>query len=661
AYRVGLYGRKYQWIIVGVYDDNWWINAGKHTTCDQSQLLEALEGYIATDVLPLSTDDRITVSGLTPAEYEAQYNKARRGQYSRFHGYAYDGIWAIALAIQKVRQKLLSKESSRSFEMFEYKDPTWVHLFREAFNRTAFIGVTGPISFTRNERRGLVLLKQFQSDTDPPMDRTLIVIERTRISVTVYSLLATFSILGILLASVFLIVNIRYRNQRNIKMSSPYLNNLIIVGCMLTYTSVILLGMDSGLTSEKNFPYICAAIKDYKLFMVVGVLMMIDVAILTTWQIIDPFYRRTSLGPPMPSPKKKDVVIIPEMEFCQSEKMTIFLGSTYAYKGLLMAFGCFLAWETRHVSIPALNDSKYVGMSVYNVVIMCVVGAAISFVLRDKQDAAFIIISVFIIFCSTTTLCLVFVPKLVDLRRNTDAGDKRARATMKPFKSSDRGFDDEVHNRIKALENQVYRQKQILNEKSTELQGLMLELKEMKEPLVMTKYPMTSIPENSSSSCESLLQVVRPCLIKEENSCSPTFQYIKEDLSQNSILSNSHGKITAPTEETKQRYCNHQNEVRKITFKENDITTITEMHPLSVTQNVGQTIKHMDSDSECSSESTSSPKDLSRKEQDVPVESDDTSYARAIRNFRQRALVNGMSSSCDEDFEQLNLGSFRKG
>lgn len=44
-------------------------------------------------------------------------------------------------------------------------------------------------------------------------------------------------------------------------MSSPYLNNLIIIGCILTYTSVILLGLNSGLTSEHNFPYICAVSK----------------------------------------------------------------------------------------------------------------------------------------------------------------------------------------------------------------------------------------------------------------------------------------------------------------------------------------------------------------------------------------------------------------
>lgn len=32
-------------------------------------------------------------------------------------------------------------------------------------------------------------------------------------------------------------------------MSSPHLNNLIIIGCMLTYLSVIFLGLDSGLSS----------------------------------------------------------------------------------------------------------------------------------------------------------------------------------------------------------------------------------------------------------------------------------------------------------------------------------------------------------------------------------------------------------------------------
>ena len=92
--------------------------------------------------------------------------------------------------------------------------------------------------------------------------------------------------------------------------------------------------------------------------------------------------------------------------------MTIFVGIIYAYKGLLLIFGAFLAWETRHVSIPALNDSKHIGMSVYNCVIMCVMGAAIALVLSDRKDAVFILISLFIIFCTTGTLFLVFIPKV---------------------------------------------------------------------------------------------------------------------------------------------------------------------------------------------------------------------------------------------------------
>ena len=55
---------------------------------------------------------------------------------------------------------------------------------------------------------------------------------------------------------------------------------------------------------------------------------------------------------------------------------------------------------------------RYVGMSVYNVTIMCVLGVAISAVLNEHPNASFVLISVFIIFCTTGTLCLVFVPKV---------------------------------------------------------------------------------------------------------------------------------------------------------------------------------------------------------------------------------------------------------
>ena len=52
------------------------------------------------------------------------------------------------------------------------------------------------------------------------------------------------------------------------------------------------------------------------------------------------------------------------------------------------------------------------GMCIYNVMIMCVLGVAISAVLTHHPNTEFVLISVFIVFATTLTLCLVFVPKV---------------------------------------------------------------------------------------------------------------------------------------------------------------------------------------------------------------------------------------------------------
>ena len=103
---------------------------------------------------------------------------------------------------------------------------------------------------------------------------------------------------------------------------------------------------------------------------------------------------------------------LPQWEYCDCNHKTIWYGVLFATKGLLLLFGVFLAWETRHVKIPALNDSRYVGMSVYNVVILSVVGVPAALMIEKQQNATFALTAVFILFCTTVTLCLVFVPKV---------------------------------------------------------------------------------------------------------------------------------------------------------------------------------------------------------------------------------------------------------
>ncbi|KAL0859671.1 hypothetical protein ABMA27_010790 [Loxostege sticticalis] len=541
AYKLEMYGRAYTWLLLGTYSSKWWM---RRAPCSKRDLSTALDTTILTDLLPLSTTGEMTVSGITAKDYQVEYDRRRGVEYSRFHGYTYDGIWAMALAIQTVAQRVKLKYKEKTVQDFRYRDKEWEQLFLDALSNVTFEGVTGPVRFYDNERKASILLKQFQGDQvgevkvgeycaerdhldlasgepfkwigkNPPKDRTLRLIEHTQVNITIYFVLVSCSVLGILLATGFLAMNIHYRNQRYIKMSSPHLNNLIIVGCMLTYLSVIFLGLDSSLSSIAAFPYICTArawllmagfslafgamfsktwrvhsiftdvklnkkvIKDYQLFMVVGVLLAIDLAIMTTWQISDPFYRATKQMEPYPHPSSEDIVIVQENEYCQSERMTIFIGIIYAYKGLLLVFGAFLAWETRHVSIPALNDSKHIGLSVYNVLIMCIMGAAIALVLSDHKDALFVLIAIFIIFCTTGTLCLVFVPKLLELRRNGQPGaaPSRIRATLRPASTHEcRSPGPELERRLKELRQYNNRYRRTLQAKENELQMLLSKL-----------------------------------------------------------------------------------------------------------------------------------------------------------------------------------------
>ncbi|CAD5114120.1 DgyrCDS3266 [Dimorphilus gyrociliatus] len=116
---------------------------------------------------------------------------------------------------------------------------------------------------------------------------------------------------------------------------------------------------------------------------------MVDIIILATWHIIDPIKKERRELSPQVDGEEDDLEIIPILEYCSCSHMTIWIGTVYAFKGLLLVVGCFLAWETRHVTMPALNDSKYIGMSVYNIVIMCISGAAISVLISHKVDASF--------------------------------------------------------------------------------------------------------------------------------------------------------------------------------------------------------------------------------------------------------------------------------
>lgn len=145
-------------------------------------------------------------------------------------------------------------------------------------------------------------------------------------------------------------------------------------------------------------------------------LLSIDLIILLTWQLYDPLQRRLEMFPlEDPILSSDDVKIRPEVEHCESDNNSVWLGVMYGFKGLILVFGLFLAYETRSIKVKQINDSRYVGMSIYNVVVLCLITAPVAMVIASQQDASFVFVSLAIIFCCFLSMLLIFVPKVREI------------------------------------------------------------------------------------------------------------------------------------------------------------------------------------------------------------------------------------------------------
>lgn len=59
-----------------------------------------------------------------------------------------------------------------------------------------------------------------------------------------------------------------------------------------------------------------------------------------------------------------------------------------------------------------INDSRYVGMSIYNVVVLCLITAPVSLVISSQADASFAFVTTALVFCCFLSMALIFLPKV---------------------------------------------------------------------------------------------------------------------------------------------------------------------------------------------------------------------------------------------------------
>nr|XP_021201716.2 gamma-aminobutyric acid type B receptor subunit 1 isoform X1 [Helicoverpa armigera] len=394
---------------------------------------------------------------------------------------AYDAVWAVALAFNKTMEKL--EKSGLSLKNFTYTNKKIADDIYEAINSTSFLGVSGLVAFSsQGDRIALTQIEQLTDnhyvklgyyDTQAdnltwlererwvggkvPPDRTVVVNELRTVSLPLFACMTALCIAGILAAIALIVFNILHRHRRVIQWSHPACNTVMLCGCCICLSAAIALGVDGRWVTPQHFSGLCAArawllatgfsmaygamftkvwrvhrhttkpkvetkkkrIHGWKLYTMVGGLLVVDVALLTAWQLRDPLERRVETFPlEAPRHHDDDVHIRPELEHCESKHNTVWLGVMYGYKGLVLVFGLFLAYETRSVKVRQINDSRYVGMSIYNVVVLCLITAPVTLVIASQQDAAFAFVSLAIVFCCFLSMALIFIPKVIEVIRH---------------------------------------------------------------------------------------------------------------------------------------------------------------------------------------------------------------------------------------------------
>ncbi|KAK3754479.1 hypothetical protein QZH41_018996, partial [Actinostola sp. cb2023] len=285
AYKHGLLGNHLLWLLRGWYEYRWW-NVSD-TACTGDELRTAIGNYIGIEEKILSTDDRKTVSGRTPSQLQSLYlAKVKSMSFPRnsYAPYGYDALWTIALALN--HSIAILARTNKTLSDFNYQSNDMAAIFTRMVANTSFRGMSGEVEFekhgdrinnlwieqlqdddevkvgvfyTKRRQTSVDLIKLSQSFVWPggkiPKSEAEIVETLNKINIKLFITMATMACLGICMACAFLCFNIAYRKNSHIRMSSPDLNNLIIIGSLMCYVCVFLLGSAAFLDETQPSAY----------------------------------------------------------------------------------------------------------------------------------------------------------------------------------------------------------------------------------------------------------------------------------------------------------------------------------------------------------------------------------------------------------------------
>ncbi|XP_062861792.1 probable G-protein coupled receptor 156 [Trichomycterus rosablanca] len=367
---------------------------------------------------------------------------------------------------------------------------------------------------------------------------------------------------GILLAFLFLIFTIRYKNNRIVKMSSPNLNILTLLGSVLTYTSGFLFAVEDrspllgtgaravlqirvwtlcigstlvfgpilGKTWRiyrvftQRMPDRRVIIRDVQLMGLVALLVLVDVVVLAVWGLTDPVKCSRSVSAVVKVLEFDVRYTLSQLDSCSSYYTDLWFLLLSAVKASLMLYGTYLAGLTSNVSLPPVNQSLTIMAAVCLVSVSSAVVLPVCRYLYAWPNLVCGVMSGSIFVCTTTINCLMFVPQLTEWRQFEEELNPHAGQMAKYFSSPSRSMrslysEDEIYY----LLGENNSMKRLISEKDAVIDSLQEQVNNAKDKLLklMSVSHLQDEREMNSSTTNLNSSSTQTTVVAPEPSPSP--------------------------------------------------------------------------------------------------------------------------------------------
>uniref|UniRef100_A0A4W4GRF5 G-protein coupled receptors family 3 profile domain-containing protein n=1 Tax=Electrophorus electricus TaxID=8005 RepID=A0A4W4GRF5_ELEEL len=354
---------------------------------------------------------------------------------------------------------------------------------------------------------------------------------------------------GILLAFLFLIFTIRYKNNRIVKMSSPNLNMLTLVGSVFTYTSGFLFAIEDrspiqgagaravlmvrvwmlcvgsslvfgpilGKTWRlyrvftQRVPDKRVIIRDIQLMFMVALLIMVDVVLLSAWGLTDPAECSRSVS-----------AVVKVLHWFTAVRNTVLVKlSCPLLQGSVLLYGTYLAGLTSNVSLPPVNQTLPIVAAVCLTTASTAVAVPISRYLYAWPNLVYGVVSGAIFICTTVINCLLFVPQLSQWKQFEEEVNPHSSQMAKYFNSPGKSLrsiysEDEIfyllgeHDSMKRLISEKNAVIDSLQEQVNSAKDKLLKLMSVSHLQAEGEMSTSATNLNSSSTRTTLVPLERP-------------------------------------------------------------------------------------------------------------------------------------------------------